>query len=201
MINFNFSEDYILENDRVQLRPLQLEDVAHLETFSENEPELFKYSISEVVGKENLKNYVNLTLNARENGTEYPFIVFDKKAGKYAGTTRFYDIQLKNKSLQLGYTWYGQSFQGTGINASCKYLLLRFAFETLEIERVEFRANNLNSRSIAAMKGIGCSVEGVLRKSVMEVSGLRRDTIVLSILKEEWLKGIKEKLEAKLQTN
>lgn len=195
---FNASEIYQLDNERVLLRPLRKEDNLHLEPFAENEPELFKYSLSQVIGKENLQNYIALTLKARENGIEYPFIVFDKATGKYAGTTRFYDIQLQNKSLQLGYTWYGKEFHGSGLNKNCKFLLLEFAFETIGMERVEFRANNLNKRSIAAMISIGCTAEGVLRKNVIEPNGFRRDTIVLSILREDWLPEIKEQLRAKM---
>ena len=77
-------------------------------------------------------------------------------------------------------------------------MLLEFAFETIGMERVEFRANNLNKRSIAAMISIGCTIEGVLRKNVIEPNGFRRDTIVLSILQEDWLAGIKEQLTAKM---
>lgn len=197
-MKFCTSENYQLDNQRALLRPLCMEDSLHLEHYADNEPELFKYSLSQVIGKKNLQNYIALTLKARKSGIEYPFIVFDKATGKYAGVTRFYDIQLQNKSLQLGYTWYGKEFHGSGLNKNCKFLLLEFAFETIGIERVEFRANNLNKRSIAAMIGIGCIAEGVLRKNVIEPNGFRRDTIVLSILREDWLTGIKEQLRAKL---
>ena len=147
---------------------------------------------------ESLDNYIQLALEERKMGKSYPFVVFDKQSGTYAGATRFYDIQPAFKTLQLGYTWYGKAFQGTGINKHCKYLLLTFAFETLGIERVEFRADNQNYRSIAAMKSIGCTVEGVLRSHLPNQTGGRRNSIVLSILKEEWHSHIKANLTAKL---
>lgn len=197
-MEFITSAKYELENERVFMRPLEIDDYVHLIYYTEYEQELFEYSISLMQGVKNLKNYINLTLEARERGVEYPFIVFDKQNGKYAGTTRFYDIQLQNKSLQLGYTWYGKDFHGTGLNRNCKFLLLQFAFETIGVERVEFRANNLNERSKAAMLGIGCTVEGVLRKNVIGANGFRRDTIILSILKEEWQNGIKDQLRIRL---
>ncbi len=100
--------------------------------------------------------------------------------------------------LQLGYTWYGGAYQGTGLNKHCKYLLLQFIFETMQAERLEFRADNNNARSIAAMKSIGCTVEGVLRSNVVRPDGGRRDSIVLSILKDEWFNGGKQNLAAKL---
>ena len=197
--NFNFSDNVILEDDLVLLRPLQESDFENLLEISINEPETWKYSLVGADGKENLINYIQSAIKAREDKKEFPFIVFDKKSQKYAGSTRFYDIQLEYKTLQLGYTWYGSAFRGTGLNKHCKFLLLQFAFETLGMERVEFRADNNNDRSIAAMKSIGCKVEGVLRSHMPTAnSDLRRNSIVLSILKNEWFEEVKENLKRKL---
>lgn len=196
---FEFPQNTILEDDSVLLRPLQESDIENLLEISLNEPETWEYSLVRANGKENLENYIQIALQARANKTEFPFIVFDKKSGKYAGSTRFYDIQLPFKTLQLGYTWYGKDFRGTGLNKHCKFLLLQFAFETLGMERVEFRADNNNQRSIAAMKSIGCKVEGVLRNH-MPTSGsdARRDSIILSMLRDEWFNEVKAHLKAKL---
>lgn len=196
---FNFSQNIILEDEFVLLRPLQESDVDNLLEIAINEPETWEYSLVRANGKENLENYIQLALKARENNTEFPFIVLDKKSGKYAGSTRFYDINLAFKTVQLGYTWYGKDFRGTGLNKHCKFLLLQFAFETLGMQRVEFRADNNNQRSIAAMKSIGCKVEGVLRNHMPTFgSEVRRDSIILSILKNEWFGEVKESLRAKL---
>lgn len=194
-----FPQNIILEDELVLLRPLEATDIENLLDISINEPETWEYSLVRANGKENLENYIQIALKAKENQTEFPFIVFDKKSGKYAGSTRFYDINLAFKTLQLGYTWYGKDFRGTGLNKHCKYLLLQFAFETLGMERVEFRADNNNQRSIAAMKSIGCKVEGVLRSHMPTLgSDVRRDSIVLSILKKEWFDTVKENLKQKL---
>jgi RimJ/RimL family protein N-acetyltransferase len=190
-----FSENYTLENGIVKLTPLQKDDFENLVHFSINEPELWKYSLVQANSEENLKKYIDLALIGRANLKEYPFIVFDKRTQKFAGSTRFYDIQVENNSLQLGFTWYGKEFQGTGLNKNCKYLLLEFAFEKLGIERVEFRADNDNKRSISAMKSIGCVEEGILRRNGLRADGKRRDSIVLSILKDEWKNKIKSRLK------
>jgi len=196
----NFPQNTILEDDFVLLRPLQESDVENLLEISLNEPETWKYSLVPAHGKENLTKYIQHAIKSRENKTEFPFIVFDKKSGEYAGSTRFYDIQLPFKTLQLGYTWYGKDFRGTGLNKHCKFLLLQFAFETLGMERVEFRADNNNARSIAAMKSIGCKVEGVLRSHMPIFLGeeKRRDSIILSILRDEWFNEVRENLKNKL---
>lgn len=194
-----FSQNTILEDESVLLRPLELTDIDNLLDISLNEPETWKYSLVRADGEDNLINYIQLAIKARESKTEFPFIVYDRKSGKYAGSTRFYDINLPFKTLQLGYTWYGKDFRGTGLNKHCKFLLLQFAFETLGMERVEFRADNNNERSIAAMKSIGCKVEGVLRSNMPTFEGdVRRDSIILSILKKEWFDEVKENLIKKL---
>jgi RimJ/RimL family protein N-acetyltransferase len=197
-MNLQFNENYILENDRVILRSLNFEDLENLLPFSLHEPELWNYSLIQAIGKEGLINYIKLAIEAKLSEKEYPFIVFDKLNNQYAGSTRFYDIQLNNKSLQIGYTWYGQRFQGTGLNKHCKFMLLTFAFEKLGMQRVEFRADAKNERSILALKSIGCKVEGILRSNGIRADGTRRDSIVLSILKSEWENGLKDLLTSQL---
>lgn len=191
---FDFNHNYILENKNVLLRPLELSDIDNLLHFSINEPELWQYSLLPASNESELKHYIQVALEKRNLKTDYPFIAFDKRTNLYAGSTRFYDIQLTNKTLQLGFTWYGKDFQGTGLNKNCKYLLLEFAFEKMNMERVEFRADNSNKKSIAAMKSIGCREEGILRSNGIRPNGERRDSIVLSILKDEWYNEIKENL-------
>jgi RimJ/RimL family protein N-acetyltransferase len=198
-MSFNLNQNMVLEDEHVLLRPLQETDVDNLLEISLNEPETWEYSLVKANGKENLINYIQLAVRARESKTEFPFIVFDKKTGKYAGSTRFYGIKLDFKTLQLGYTWYGAAFRGTGLNKHCKFLLLQFAFEELGIKRLEFRADNKNVRSIAAMKSIGCKEEGILRSHMPSFGGsVRRDTIILSILSSEWFDGVKANLTKSL---
>lgn len=193
MIDFN--KEYILENSNVRLTPLKNEDYDHLVHFASNEPELWTYSLVQASSPEKLKKYMEIALDGRKNKNAYAFVVFDKRTNQYAGSTRFYDIQMEFATLQLGFTWYGKEFQGTGLNKNCKYLLLEFAFEVLNMERVEFRADNENKRSINAMKSIGCTVEGILRSNTPKPNGERRDSIVLSILKDEWHQSIKQNLK------
>jgi len=198
MTDFDFTKDYILEDEYVLLRPLTIDDFNILLPFSLNEPTLWKFSYQRADSEENLKKYIENALKCKHDKIEYPFIVFDKRTNKYAGSTRYYDIQESNQNLEIGYTWYGKDFQGTGLNKHCKFLLLEFAFEVMKMERVAFRADNNNARSIAAMKSIGCTVEGVLRQNLPLPNGLRRDSIILSILKKEWFDFAKENLKKKL---
>jgi RimJ/RimL family protein N-acetyltransferase len=197
MIEDIFRENIVLENERALLRPLQREDKEYFRSFSENEPDIWKYGLITAAGEENLRNYVESAVKGREEKKEYPFIVYDKKANAYAGSTRFYDIQPQYGYAQLGYTWYGKDFQRSGLNRHCKLLLLSFVFEEWGLERLEFRAHAKNEKSIQAMKDIGCVVEGILRSQMPVIDGTRRDSIVLSILKTEWVGGVKERLKEK----
>ena len=195
---FDPHAQYKLEDERVLLRPLNVTDDEHLLSFALHEQETWQYSSQAALGANGLSEYITAALEARVTVKEYPFIVYDKKTGKYAGSTRFYDIQPQNLTLQLGYTWYGKDFRGTGLNKHCKFLLLQFAFEELGMVRVEFRADARNERSIAAMKSIGCTVEGIMRSNVPTREGGRRDSIILSILKSEWENGVKQRLKDRL---
>ncbi len=198
MIDNLFDKDRILEDERVLLRPLLESDFDNLLPFSLNEPEIWKFGLITAAGEDNLRKYISDTIRNREEKKEYPFIVFDKKKNAYAGSTRFYDIQQAYLTVQLGFTWYGKNFQRTGLNRHCKLLLLRFVFEEWGLERLEFRADANNQRSIEAMKAIGCVPEGILRSHMPTAAGYRRDNIVLSILKDEWFGGGRELLLEKI---
>lgn len=197
-MKLDFKAPLILENESALLRPLEVSDFDALLPFSLNEPELWTYSLLPASGSENLKTYIQHALDGRAAKTSYAFIVIDKTSGDVAGSTRFYDYQAHHNTVQLGFTWYGKKFQGTGLNKNCKYLMLDYAFRELELDRVEFRADNNNLRSIAAMKSIGCTQEGILRSNCASPTG-RRDSIVLSILRSEWDTTLDKALRAKIK--
>ena len=199
MIKDIFADLPVLENSRVLLRPIAETDYDHLLPFSLHEPEIWKYGLVTAAGEENLKQYLAAAVKNREEKKEYAFIVYDKQAERYAGSTRFYDIQQAWLTTQLGYTWYGKDFQRTGLNRHCKFLLLTYVFETWGLERCEFRADANNAPSIAAMKAIGCTPEGILRNHMPTAQGGRRDSIILSILRTEWENGVREALRGKVR--
>ena len=192
-----FEDQPVLEDERVLLRAISEDDAEGLLPYSLHEPDIWQYGLITAAGEDNLRNYISSAVTNLCNRKEYPFIVFDKKANCYAGSTRFYDIQPSFLSTQLGYTWYGQAFQRSGLNRHCKLLLLTYVFEKWGLERCEFRAHAGNEKSINAMKAIGCVMEGTLRSHMPVVGGGRRDSVVLSIIREEWFGGVKETLRQK----
>ncbi len=197
MIKFDFTKDYTLEDDVALLRPLSPQDLPEL-LYVAGQPEVWKYSTLKADTAADLGNYIDSALANRVTEKEYPFVIIDKRTNAYAGSTRFYDFKSNQHNVSLGYTWYATQHQGTGLNKHCKYLLFDFAFQQ-GFERVEFAADTLNERSIAAMKSIGCMQEGILRSHTIRQDGSRRDTIVLSMLKPEWDEYLKERLQNKLK--
>lgn len=186
MKQFPFDQNIQLENERVLLRPLESSDHPLLLTFSENEPELWEFALVTARNTEELTFYIDHALQGRKDRSAYPFLIIDKRVGKVAGSTRFYAINEKESCISIGFTWIGKAFQGTGLNRSMKTLMLDYTFNVLKMERLEFRADAQNKKSIGAIESIGARLEGVLRSNCYKPNGGRRDSAVLSILQEEY---------------
>lgn len=174
-----------LENEHVLLSPLTLENYIYLTEIAQ-EKDLIFYSPSDISSSEKLKTYVIAALNESEYQTTIPFIIYDKVKQQHAGSTRFGLINWKNKVLHIGWTWVGREFQGTGLNKQMKFLMLQYAFETLEFEKVEFRIDERNKKSRKAVEKLGATLEGILRQDTIMNDGFRRSTCCYGILKEEW---------------
>lgn len=174
-----------LENQRVRLSLLDLSNYKHLIPIAKQE-NLVQYSPSKIDMPDDLKAYVQTAIDGYYHKTMIPFIVFDKKVDAYAGCTRFGLIDWHNKVLHIGWTWIGREFQGTGLNKHMKFLMLKYAFETLKFDKVEFRVDERNIASRKAVEKIGGTLEGVLRKNILMRDGFKRSSCCYGILKEEW---------------
>lgn len=177
--------DKVLENFRVKLSLLDLSNYTKLIDVSQEENLIF-YSPSDISTPESLKNYVQDAVDGYYHKTTIPYIIFDKQKQLYAGSTRFGLINWKNKTLHIGWTWIGKNFQGTGLNTHVKFLMLQYAFEELQFEKVEFRIDERNIRSRKAVEKLGATLEGILRKDTLMLNSFRRSTCCYGILKEEW---------------
>ncbi len=193
----DFTKDFVLETTRIRLIPIQREHLPFLLPVVLNEPELWKYTLDDLTSESKLKSYIEAAVQQRHNKQGYAFIVFDKETQEYVGSTRVYEIDLKNRNCAIGFTWYRRETQGTGINKHCKYLLFELAFELWQMERIQFRADKDNQRSINAIKSLGCQEEGILRSERYRPNGERRDSIILSLLKPEWHLFAKNQLQQK----
>ena len=132
------------------------------------------------------QSWIQDALNAHAVGAELPFVIRYKPKDKIIGSTRFLDIQPSNSALEIGWTWLSKSYQGTGVNAECKLLLMQHAFENLCAVRVQLKTDARNLQSQRAMQKLGFVREGVLRKSRLCWDGHYRDTVYFSVLADEW---------------
>ncbi|MDO7172604.1 GNAT family N-acetyltransferase [Mariniflexile sp. AS56] len=174
-----------LENQRVKLSILDLDNYKHLLEVAK-QPDLVFYSPSKIDTPNDLKTYVENAVDRYKRKTAIPFIIFDKKTNTYAGSTRFGLVNWKNKVLHIGWTWIGNEFQGSGLNKHIKFLMLQYAFETLNFDKVEFRVDERNIKSRKAIEKLEAKLEGVLRKDTLMLDGFKRSTCCYGILKEEW---------------
>lgn len=179
-----------LENDRVLLLPFENERNEELREiiFDDN---IWKYMGMYVRTDADFTSYISNTIDQKNQGLCYPFIIIDKKTNRVAGSTRFGAINVASEKCEIGWTWYGKDFMGTGLNKACKNVLLQFGFEELGVRRIQLGADADNFRSQRAIEKLGAKKEGVLRNNYIDSEGASRDDVYFSIIREEW-KEIKE---------
>ena len=181
----DFTHDIILENERARLQPLTTADYeAQLPVAAD--PELWAYTLTRADDAIGLAAYIAQALDGRERGLRYPLLIVDKQTGLAAGSTSFYNISAEEARISIGYTWLGTEFQRTGLNRACKYLLLRYAFDVLGCERVELETDARNTKSREAMRRLGATEEGTLRSHRYTQGGVRRDTVIFSVIRPDW---------------
>jgi RimJ/RimL family protein N-acetyltransferase len=162
------------------------------------EPEIWRFMrYGKVETEADLSAWVRELLEFQVQGTDMPFAVIHQASGNAIGCTRYLHIDPPNRSLEIGGTWYGLEYQGTLVNTECKYLLIQYAFEKLDCIRVWFKADARNLRSQRALERIGAVKEGVLRNHMVLPDGFIRDSVVYSLVPDEWPQ-VKRKLETEL---
>lgn len=148
--------------------------------------ELWKLWYTAIASPDAVMGYMEDALEMRDELGAMPFIVRRKPDGKVVGSTRYFNVDAKNRRLEIGHTWYSKSAQRTGMNTEAKLLLLKHAFEKLHCIAVEFRTHWFNFESRAAIARLGAKQDGVLRSHQVSPNGTLRDTVVFSIIASEW---------------
>jgi RimJ/RimL family protein N-acetyltransferase len=131
-------------------------------------------------------DYIQAALDGQATGKELPFVVTRKSTNQIVGTTRFYEIRPRDRAVAIGYTWLAKSAQRTAVNTESKLLLLTHAFEHWRCNRVELITDVLNRQSRAAILRLGAKQEGILRRHLILPSGRIRDSVIFSIIVDEW---------------
>jgi RimJ/RimL family protein N-acetyltransferase len=178
-------EPCTLEARPVRLEPMDRNHAADLEEAA-RDGELWNLRITSVPAPGEAQAYVEAALKGRDQGHMLPFVVRDLASGKIVGSTRYHDIVLAIERLEIGYTWYGKSWQRSHVNTTCKLLLMTHAFETLGAKLVGWRTDNFNFASQRAIERLGAKKDGVLRHHAPRRDGTVRDTVMYSMAAGEW---------------
>ena len=180
-----FPATFSLETPRVILRLISQQDIEHFARITKDK-EIWNYFTKDLSDDVALEQWIEEAWAERANGKRMPFTIIDKDTKAICGSTSYGNISFYDKRVEIGWSWLGTEYMGTGINRHAKFALLSFAFEVMKMERVEVKTDNLNQRAKAALLKIGMKPEGVLRSHMQMHSNRRRDSIYYSILKNEW---------------
>ncbi len=175
----------VLQGTNIRMEPLQTEHIPDLIRIGRNKA-IWEHFPIDGTDETTLTNNLKEAILKRAYGEQYPFVLTDKVCNRICGSTRLFELFPQHRKLEIGWTWYDPAYWGTGINAECKLLLLDFCFEILNVQRVQLKTRDSNLRSQAAIRKIGARYEGTLRKDRIMANGEARDTMVFSILDEEW---------------
>lgn len=169
----------------VALEPMRTEHVPELREAA-RDGELWSLWYTGVASPDSMQAYVDTALKMREQHGAMPFVVRRKSDGRIVGSTRYFNLDEKNRRVEIGHTWYSRSVQRSGINTEAKLLLLTHAFEVLRCIAVEFRTHFFNFASREAIARLGARQDGILRNHQISPNGTLRDTVVFSIIESEW---------------
>jgi RimJ/RimL family protein N-acetyltransferase len=193
-----FTAPTTLEGYGVRLEPMELEHEAALQSATAD-GQLWLLYFTGVPEPENTRAYIETSLADCAKGTRRPFVVRELGSNRIIGSTSYHDIVPAARRVEIGYTFYAQSWQRTHVNTACKYLLMEHAFEKLDCTVVGWRTDILNTRSQAAIERLGAKKDGVIRRYQARRDGTVRDTVMYSVTAEEWHQGVKAHLRGLLQ--
>ncbi|MBL8017814.1 MAG: GNAT family N-acetyltransferase [Ignavibacteria bacterium] len=176
----------LFELPDVQLIELNRSHTSELWMYAMDESLWTHYTFRKMESRQKFDSFINNTIHEAETGCGFSFTIIDKRSGQPCGTTSFLDIHPASRSLEIGRTWLASHLHGTGFNAACKFLLLRFCFEDLGLIRVFFKTDSNNLRSQKAMEKIGAKYEGTLRNHMIREDGSFRHSAYYSIIESEW---------------
>ena len=185
-----------LEGRGIRLEPLGQQHADDL-IAAATDGRLWELWFTSVPEPDHVSRYINDGLAGQAAGHMLPWAVRELANGRVIGTTRYHDIVPVIDRVEIGWTWYGLSWQRSHVNTTCKLLLFQHAFETLGCKVVGLRTDNFNFRSQRAIEGIGAKKDGVIRHHAQRRDGSVRDSVIYSILAAEW-PDVRRHLELRL---
>src|SRR5579871_3713690 len=192
-------EPVTLTGKHVRLEPLSRDHHAGLTAVSLDES-IWRWIPYQIKTPEDMRKYIDKVLEEQARGISLPFATCEAGSGRVIGCTRFMNIDVPNKHVEIGGTWIGVAWQRSAVNTEAKYLMMKHAFETWKCIRVELKTDSLNERSRAAILRIGAKQEGIFRNHMICHDGRIRHSVYFSVTREEWPDveaGLKSKMNRK----
>ncbi len=183
--------ELVLETGRAILRPIEPADFETFLALARQDEEMWKYFSLNLGDETQLRRWMDIAFADKDAGTRRPFTIIDKKTGAIAGSSSMGNISYYDLRLEIGWSWLGKDFRSTGLNKHAKFAMMRYAFEQLNFERVEFKTDVENLRARQGLRNVGGIEEGILRSHMTMWNDRRRTSIFYSVLKNEW-PGLKE---------
>ena len=177
--------DLILETDKVILRPLSRDDFDDFLKLAQDK-EMWGYFTLNLSDPAHLQKWMDMAFADKAAGTRRPFTIVEKATKKIAGSSSIGNIGYHDLRFEIGWSWLGKEFRSTGINRHAKYSMMRYGFEQLNFERVEFKTDVLNARARQGLRNVGGIEEGILRNHMTMWNDRRRTSVYYSVLKNEW---------------
>jgi RimJ/RimL family protein N-acetyltransferase len=188
-----------LEGNGVRLEPLEAKHEDGLRAAAQD-GRLWELFFTSVPEPDKVGAYIVQAQAGQKNGDMLPWAVRDLKTDTIVGSTRYHDIIAAADRVEIGWTWYAQRCQRSHVNTACKLLLFTYGFESLNCKVIGLRTDNFNFRSQRAIEALGAKKDGVIRHHWPRRDGSIRDTVMYSVLRDEW-PGVKKHLELRLKRN
>jgi RimJ/RimL family protein N-acetyltransferase len=174
-----------LETSRAILRPVTEEDYDIFLRLTQDE-DMWKFFAVNLSDPGHLKKWMALILSEKAAKTRHPFTIIDKLSGKIAGTMSILNISYYDLRLEIGTSWLGKEYRSTGLNRQAKYAMMKYVFEEMKFERVEYKTDVENMRARKGLQNIGGIEEGIFRSHMTMWNNRRRSSVFYSIIKNEW---------------
>jgi RimJ/RimL family protein N-acetyltransferase len=193
------TDNLTLQTNKILLRPISKDDFEDFLKIAQDE-DMWKYFSLNLSDAAQLEEWMDAAFADKKQNTRRPFTIIDKRTNEVAGSTSMGNISFHDLRLEIGWSWLAKSFRSSGINRHCKYAMMKYTFEEINFERVEFKTDVLNERAKNGLRKIGGIEEGVLRSHMTMWNNRRRDSIYFSILKREW-PGLKQTFFKDMEEN
>jgi RimJ/RimL family protein N-acetyltransferase len=180
-----------LETRRAILRPVTENDYNDFLKLAQQDEDMWKYFSFNLGDEGQLRKWMEIAFADRKSNTRWPFTIIDKQTGLVGGSSSLGNISMHDLRAEIGWSWLGKDYRSTGLNRHAKYAMMKYAFDELNFERIEFKTDVLNARARKGLQNIGGIEEGILRSHMTMWNDRRRTSIYYSVLKDEW-PGLKE---------